>query len=212
MRDRFNPPDSPEAMVDPARAALVVWDMQRGMAGRAPGVDSIKQTVSALVTAADVASIPVIWSRHVALPLAFTTAGRRLQLMQRQKVNSPRDLKPHMQPDDPEVAFLPGMKPAPHHLILDKTTPSFFIGTPFDSALRATETETIVLCGVATERGIEHTARHAMALGYYVVIVEDGVGSFTTEGHEMGMAFLRSAMLVMPADKILAVWQGKAQS
>lgn len=200
-------PLSEEELLDPDRAALVVWDMQVGMAGKAPGVDAVTLVARNLIAEADNAGLPVVWSRHVGLPLEFTSAVRRAQFMERQKVASPQDVKPHMLPGDPGVAFLPDLQPAAHHLVLDKTTPSFFIGTPFDSALRATRTEVIVLCGVATERGIEFTARHAIALGYFVVIVEDGVGSFTQEGHELGMAFLRSAARVVPSSRIISIWR-----
>lgn len=203
-------PESPDDLLKSSRAALVVWDMQIGMAGKALGVEALKQTVAALIAAADAAEIPVIWSRHVGLPLEFTTLGRRHQLMQRQGVASPDQVKPHMLPGDADVAFLPGLQPAPHHLVLDKTTPSFFIGTPFDSSLRAAGAQVVVLCGVATERGIEFTARHAMALGYFVVVVEDGVGSFTSEGHAIGMAYMRSAMPVIPASRIVSIWRASA--
>ena len=67
-------------------------------------------------------------------------------------------------------------------------------------------TRTIVLCGVATERGIEMTGRHAMTLGYHVVI-DGAVGSFTNEGHEIGMAFIRTAMAVLPAPDIVKTWR-----
>lgn len=203
-------PDSPLQMVEPNGSALVVWDMQIGMAGKALGVDAIRNAASSLIAAADAADVPVIWSRHVGMPLRFTPEGRRHQLMERQKVKSESEIKPHMLPDDPGVAFLPGLAPAAHHLVLDKTTPSFFIGTPFESALRAVEARTIVICGVATERGIEMTARHAMALGYFVVVVGDGIGSFTAEGHEIGMSFIRSAMPVVSAGDVMKAWQAGA--
>jgi nicotinamidase-related amidase len=199
-------------MLDRGNCVLIAWDMQVGMAGKASGVNDVKHTVSALIAAADAADVPVIWSRHVGLPLRFTPAGRRRQLMQRQNVTSEKEIRPHMLPGDPEVAFLPGLEPAPHHLVLDKTTPSFFIGTPFESALKAVDAQTLVICGVATERGIEHTARHAMALGYFVVVVEDGVGSFTREGHELGMAFLRAAMPVVSAGEVMRAWRAGASS
>ena len=111
MRPAPAVPFSEEELLDPDRAALVIWDMQLGMAGRALDVDGIKNAVDDLVTAADLAGLPVIWSRHIGLPLEFTSAVRRAQFMERQKVSSLEDVKPHMLPDNPDVAFLPGLSP-----------------------------------------------------------------------------------------------------
>lgn len=197
----------PTDLLAPRGAALVVWDMQVGMAGKAVGIEAIKAAVLDLVDSADSADVPVIWSRHVGMPLRFTPESRRFQLMQRQKADSLDKVHPHMLPGDPEVEFLPGVAPKPGHLVLDKTTPSFFVGTPFEQALHAVNARTIVLCGVATERGIEMTGRHAMTLGYHVVIANGAIGSFTTEGHEIGMAFIRTAMMVLPASDIEKAWR-----
>jgi nicotinamidase-related amidase len=60
---------------------------------------------------------------------------------------------------------------------LQKHTASFFVGTPLEQLLRNRGIEAIILCGLATETGIEGTARHASQLGFYPVIVEEAVGS-----------------------------------
>lgn len=87
--------------------------------------------------------------------------------------------------------------------MLEKSSPSFFIGTPLEVRLRAMAVEGVILVGVATEQGIEFTARHALALGYFAVIAEDAVGSVTPEGHESGLAYLRTAALVVSTEDIL---------
>ena len=47
------------------------------------------------------------------------------------------------------------------------------------------------MTGVATDVGIELTCRHAAALGYFSVVIEDATGSYTLEAHERSLAFLR---------------------
>jgi nicotinamidase-related amidase len=46
-----------------------------------------------------------------------------------------------------------------------------------------------VIGGVATEGGVEGTARSARNLGYDVVILRDGVGSRSRELHELDLDF-----------------------
>jgi nicotinamidase-related amidase len=48
------------------------------------------------------------------------------------------------------------------------------------------------MTGVASDIGIEFTCRHAAALGYFSVVIEDATGSYTREAHECSLAFLRS--------------------
>jgi nicotinamidase-related amidase len=57
----------------PDRVALIMWDMQNGLAGRALNIDTIKRQAAKLIEAAERRSIPVIWSRHILPPLELTT-------------------------------------------------------------------------------------------------------------------------------------------
>jgi nicotinamidase-related amidase len=66
---------------------------------------------------------------------------------------------------------------------------------------------TLVLAGVATEIGIEFTARHAAALGYFSVIAEDACGSYTVEAHARSIAFLRGwTSPVAATEEICGIW------
>jgi nicotinamidase-related amidase len=84
--------------------------------------------------------------------------------------------------------------------------PSLFVDTPLDLRLKARGIKTIVLAGVATDIGLEFTARHAMASGYYSVIAEDAAGAYTEEAHARSIAFLRSWTPVVSTDDICTVW------
>lgn len=48
-----------------------------------------------------------------------------------------------------------------------------FTGTELDNVLKSNGIDTIVLAGIATNFGIESTARQAWELGYNVIVVED---------------------------------------
>jgi nicotinamidase-related amidase len=175
----------------PARVALVMWDMQKGLAGRSPAIDQIVPNANALIDAAERASIPVIWSRHVLPPLRLTSGPFLRFLMKKQNVDRPSELKPTMQEGMDDTAFVDGLSPRPHHIVLPKSQPSLFVDTPLDLRLKTMAIDTLVMTGVATDIGIELTCRHGAALGYYSVVVEDATGSYTSEVHERSLAFLR---------------------
>jgi nicotinamidase-related amidase len=195
--------------VRPGQAALVMWDMQKGLAGRAIGVDAIKATAQRLLAAARAAGVPVIWSRHLLPPLHLTAEPFLLFLMKKQKVSHPDQLQPTMQEGMEEAEFLPGLSPDLGDIVLEKSQPSLFIDTPLDLRLKSLGVRTLILTGVATEIGIEFTARHAAALGYHSVIIEDATGSYTTEAHQRSLAFLRGwTTPVVAASAVIDLWRG----
>jgi nicotinamidase-related amidase len=193
--------------VEPATTALVVWDAQVGLAGRATNLEVIRPNIRALVDAADAAGALVVWSRHVLPPLELMPTAGVDWLMRRQGVATIDELVPYMQRGMPTTEFLPGLEPGPEHLVLEKSVPSFFIGTPLDLRLRAAGIRTVVLSGVATEIGIEFTARHALALGYFVVTVEDAVGSYTDEANRTGLEHLRPIGPTPTTQEVVAAWR-----
>jgi nicotinamidase-related amidase len=59
-----------------------------------------------------------------------------------------------------------------------------FHGTDLDQHLRRRGIRTIVLGGIATNIGVESTARSAHDLGYELVFAEDAMSSLSAEVHE----------------------------
>lgn len=178
--------------LDRKRVALLMWDMQVGLAGRSPVVDTLRAHALDLLHAAETRSIPVIWSRHILPPLDMTAGPFLLFLMKKQKVDHPSKLVATMQRGMPDTEFIEGLHPLPHHLVLEKSQPSLFVDTPLDLRLKTMGVDTLVIAGVATDIGVEFNCRHAAALGYYTVVAEDATGSYTSEAHERSLAFLRS--------------------
>jgi nicotinamidase-related amidase len=195
-----------EEFVRPSHAALVLWDMQKGLAGKASNVEAVIRNAAALLTAADRAGVLVVWSRHILPPLDLTVGPFLMFLMRKQNVDHPSKLRPFMQRGSEEAEFLPGFEPAEHHVVIEKSMPSLFVDTPLDLRLKARGLKSIVLAGVATDIGIEFTARHAIATGYYPVIAEDATGAYSPENHDRSIAFLRTWTPVVPASEICDVW------
>jgi nicotinamidase-related amidase len=200
-------PGSYEEMVDPRSSALIMWDFQVGLGGRAVDLDRIVAAARRLLRAADAAQVPVIWSRHTIPHLSQVTPGSLYRMMKKQGVASAADLEPTMHEGSPDRDFIPQLQPRDHDTIIDKSTPNFFVGTPLGLRLSALGVRTLVFSGVTTEIGIDLTAKHAFALGFYPVVVEDAVGSYSVERHTSGLAALRIWVPVMTAADVVAVWE-----
>jgi nicotinamidase-related amidase len=78
----------------------------------------------------------------------------------------------------------PEIGPQPGDLIITKRQWGAFYGTELDLQLRRREVRTIVLGGIATNFGVESTARDAYERGYAQIFVEDAMASMTVEAHE----------------------------
>ncbi len=101
--------------------------------------------------------------------------------------------------DDKSVSLPPGGFPAewadlvdglawPGDLLVTKHQWGAFYGTALDLQLRRRGIRTIVLGGIATNMGVESTARQAWEHGYEVVLVEDATASRTAEMHEFAVS------------------------
>lgn len=191
---------------DRSSTALLMWDYQVGLAGRALHLEDLLQVSRDLLNAADEAGIPVFWSRHTLPPLDATTPGMQLFQAIKQGVGTASELTPFMQPGSPEREFLAALAPRPHDTIIEKSTPSFFVGTTLQQRLFAAGIRSVVITGVATEIGVDLTAKHALALGYAPVVVEDAVGSYTDEKLEKGLAALKTWIPVITSDEMIAIW------
>ncbi|MGQ4364033.1 isochorismatase family protein [Streptomyces sp. SAS_272] len=83
-----------------------------------------------------------------------------------------------------------------------KRTIGAFQGTGLDDRLRERGVTTLVFAGIATNLGVESTARAAGDLGYDLVFVEDGMAALTGPEHEASVKldFPRLGTVVRAAD------------
>jgi nicotinamidase-related amidase len=63
-----------------------------------------------------------------------------------------------------------------------------FYGTPLDMQLRRRGTKTIVIAGIATNFGVESTARDAFERGYALVFVEDAMAGLSEGAHAFAIS------------------------
>jgi nicotinamidase-related amidase len=165
----------------PSQTALILIDLQQGITGMpvAPhaAADVVRRAVELGRTCA--AAGATIVRVHVAFSADFAD---QLKLpvdapMQRPQGRWP----PHWSTFVPEIAALPVT------LEITKRQWSAFHGTELDLQLRRRGIRTIVLAGIATNFGVESTARDAWHHNYAVVIAEDATTSSNAELHRFAI-------------------------
>jgi nicotinamidase-related amidase len=82
----------------------------------------------------------------------------------------------------------PELRPDEQTLVITKHQWGAFYGTELDLQLRRRGLKTIVLGGIATNMGVESTARNAFELGYEQIFVEDAMTSRSAEMHNFAVA------------------------
>lgn len=80
--------------------------------------------------------------------------------------------------------FVEELKPTQKDIVISKKQWGAFYGTELDLQLRRRKIETIVLCGVSTNIGVETTARDAYQRGYNQVFATDAMAAISKEEHE----------------------------
>jgi nicotinamidase-related amidase len=99
-----------------------------------------------------------------------------------QPVDAPMALPPGGLPPD-WAEFAPGIADLPADVVIVKRQWGAFHGTELDLQLRRRGIATVILAGVATNFGVESTAREAWQNNYAVIVAEDACASVSAEHH-----------------------------
>ncbi|MFG2193871.1 cysteine hydrolase [Streptomyces sp. NPDC048639] len=186
-------PRTLEEVCDPGRLALLVYDMQAGVLGQIGDRDRVVDRVVEVLGAARAAGVRTVFLRHVTLPTALMGTGQLRMWRSWQRAGGAAEVVSAFPPDAGQTQLVPELRPTDREAVLDKVTMSAFEGTWLDIVLRDCGITAVALVGVATEIGIEPTARHAADLGYIPVVVTDACGAGDPEAAERALAGLRFA-------------------
>jgi len=168
-------------VLDTKSTALVLIDIQQGtLAMPLAPYDRTRLVANAarLGRVFTETGAPIITVR-----IAFSAdAGDRLA----QSVDRPMMLPPGGLPEDfsdlaPEIAEFPSTA------TIVKRQWGAFHGTELDLQLRRRKIDTIVLAGIATNFGVESTAREAWQHSYAVVVASDACTSLGAEMHDFAL-------------------------
>ncbi len=186
--------------LDPRRTAIVVIDLQKGIAGMPGGAPHAKSAVIAncasLLSAARAAGAqPVLV--HVG---GSPDGSDRVRTPTDQSMRSTGPLPPDWSELIPELDSQPG------DIVILKRQWGAFYGTDLDLQLRRRGLTTVVICGIATEFGVESTARDAYERGYELIFAEDAMTGMTAESHanSVGRIFPRLGRVRSTAEILAA--------
>ncbi len=160
-------------VLDPRTTALVLIDLQNGILGRKLEPLSADRLI-------DAGKALARRFRAEGAPVVLVNVKPQLDGPARE-VDEPSPLPKTLPEGFADLA--PGLA-EPGDLRITKTTWGAFFRTDLDSALSRRGIRTIVLGGVATQFGVESTARQAWELGYQLIIARDATTSMAVEPHE----------------------------
>ena len=86
--------------------------------------------------------------------------------------------------------YVPELNIQPNDFLITKHQWGAFYGTELDLQLRRRGVDTIILCGIATNFGVESTARSAYELGYNQIFVEDAMSARSKEEHAYPVKYI----------------------
>jgi bifunctional isochorismate lyase/aryl carrier protein len=169
---------------DPARAVLLIHDMQRYfLRSYTPSQSPLREALAnavALRAFAQRMNVPVVYSAQPADPVL----ARRGLLSD---VWGP-GLTAH--PEEQEIA--PELSPLPGDKLLQKTRYSAFHGTELLSLLRDQGRDQLWICGVFAHIGCMLTAFDAFMNDVKPFMVADALADFSREHHELSLSMVAS--------------------
>jgi nicotinamidase-related amidase len=187
-----------ERAVEPARAALLIIDMQNATGSRdGPLGQRLRAEGSSLGDYRFDRIERLVTPNALRLRERFRALGRPvLHVTIGAALPDASDAPPHMRRlfaetgnhlGSPAHEIVDALKPQPGEHVLRKTTIGAFASTNIDSLLRALGAEQLWLCGVSTNMCVETTAREAADRGYLVTLVEDACGTTHEDLHQVTM-------------------------
>lgn len=189
-------------IVEPKTSCLIVWDVQIGLVDRIFNKEefmtNLKKFIEKLRN-----KMPVVYTLITPLPTGFASSWNYYSMMKRFNVDDINKLPPFMAIGSKEREIPEIVKPQPTDIVLEKSTASIFIGTNFEHMMRNRGVTTLIFTGIATEFGVESSARDASNRGFYPVVVSDCVSSLDKEAHERSLKNLAKLLIVQKSVDIL---------
>jgi nicotinamidase-related amidase len=171
-----------EVILDPRRTAIVVIDLQKGIVGMPGGAPYSKPAV--IANAARLLSA----ARAVGAQPVLVHVGGAADASDR--VHTPTDQQMRSTGPLPSgwSELIPELNQQNSDVVILKRQWGAFYGTDLDLQLRRRNLSTIILCGIATEFGVESTARDAYERNYELIFAEDAMTGQTAEAHQNSTA------------------------
>jgi nicotinamidase-related amidase len=109
--------------------------------------------------------------------------------------------RPGAQPEGSELAT----EPEPGDVVVVKTSWGAFPSSGIDDELRKRDIATVVLAGIATNFGVESTARAADDHGYATILVSDAMSGLDRHAHDFAVEYVFPKLgTVVTTEELLA--------
>lgn len=177
--------------LDPARAALLISDMQRGFIEPGGSISRLGlpvdrtsrpiEPIRRLIAAFREAGAPIVYTQMWLRP-DYADAGILATVF------PPLQSLGHMVAGSRDAEIVDALAPWPDDYVIRKTRWNAFHGTPLELSLRTRGVDTIVLTGIATNVCVESTAREAFTRDFRVLVPTDATASYTQELEESSLA------------------------
>jgi nicotinamidase-related amidase len=186
---------------DPARAALLVIDMQRdfvepGGFGETLGNDvsllrAVIPPLQAALAATRDAGITVIHTREGHLPdLSDCPPAKLTRGEPALRIGDPGPKGRILIRGEYGHDIIDELAPADGELVIDKPGKGSFYATGLDDTLRSRGITSLIVAGVTTEVCVHTTVREANDRGYECLVLADCVGSYFPEFQRYGLAMI----------------------
>ena len=189
-------------IVAPGHSCLIVWDVQNGLVDRIYNKEEFLANLQPFVGSVR-GRMPVVYTLITPLPREFQSSWQLYAQMRRYKVKDPNELPRFLAPGSRDREVPEAVGPGAGDILLDKAAASIFIGTNFETMMRNRGITTLLFTGIATELGIESSARDASNRGFYPVVVSDCVSSMDRDGHERSLKNLEKIAVVRSSKEIV---------
>ncbi len=173
-------------IINPGHSCLVVWDVQNGLVSRifnkTEFISDLKNLVNILRD-----KMPIVYTLITPPEKEFRSSWSYYAMMRRFGVDDPSKLPEFMAKGSNERNILQDITPQTGDILLEKPTASIFTGTYFEQMMKNRNIKTLIFTGIATEIGIESSARDAANRGFYPVIATDCVSSMDKDAHNRSL-------------------------
>jgi len=190
-------------VVEPKHTSLLLWNVSAAAIARCYNGAAMLTNTKALLAKARESGVRVMYSKPG--PVDWKSVGAPMIRMRMKQM--------HL--SDPNAlailtagaaTFAQGLEPQPDDIVFEEFLPNAFLGTSFEWWLRKYRLKTLILAGASIETGIDGTARDALNLGYYTVIVRDCVGSPFKDTYDAALKSLERIFDVVDSAEITREW------
>ncbi len=177
-------------LVDLARTALLVVDMQNAFVHKGGYFDLVGQDTTSIQRIIDPCRKIIQAARTMGIRIIYLQMGCSPDLSDKGPPDSPSSVKSRMlsmmkeHPEWKDKFYIYGtwgaeiieeLKPSEGDIVVKKQKHDGFIGTSLDINLRTIAAKYLVFVGAATNICVESTLRHAFSLDYFPILVSDAV-------------------------------------